>query len=68
MELPGPRRASAFMNLLPVLTAVSAIILLGKPVRLFHIFGGGIALASVVVAQTIRQPLGRRTLANRSLS
>lgn len=57
VELLGPSRASAFMNLLPVLTAAGAIVVLGEPVRLYHIIGGGIALAGVVLAQTIRTPL-----------
>jgi len=55
------------MNLLPVLTAAGAIVLLGEPVRLFHIVGGGIALAGVIVAQTIRRPLGKQRDENRGV-
>lgn len=57
VELLGPSRASAFMNLLPVLTAAGAIVMLGEPVRAYHVVGGGIALAGVVLAQAIRTPL-----------
>jgi drug/metabolite transporter (DMT)-like permease len=55
----GPSRCAAFMNLLPVLTAAAAIAMLGEPVRLFHIVGGGLALAGVACAQTFKRPLSR---------
>jgi drug/metabolite transporter (DMT)-like permease len=55
----GPNRCAIFMNLLPVLTAVAAIIMLGEPVRPFHVIGGGLALAGVACAQLLRRPLTR---------
>ena len=58
----GPNRCAAFMNLLPVLTAAAAIIMLGEPVRPFHVIGGGLALAGVAAAQAFRRPLRRRTV------
>lgn len=57
----GPNRCAVFMNLLPVLTAAAAIIMLGEPVRPFHFIGGGLALAGVAGAQALRRPLWRRT-------
>jgi drug/metabolite transporter (DMT)-like permease len=57
----GPSRCAIFMNLLPVLTAAAAILMLGEPVRPFHVIGGGLALAGVICAQIFRRPLARRS-------
>ncbi|WP_024509573.1 DMT family transporter [Bradyrhizobium sp. ARR65] len=56
----GPNRCAVFMNLLPVLTAAGAIVMLGEPIRSYHIVGGGLALLGVAVAQIVRRPLLRR--------
>lgn len=56
----GPNRCAVFMNLLPVLTAAAAIGMLGEPVRLYHVIGGGLALAGVACAQAFQRPLMRR--------
>ncbi|MCC8950650.1 DMT family transporter [Bradyrhizobium sp. Arg62] len=53
----GPNRCAIFMNLLPVLTAVAAIVMLGEPVRPFHVVGGGLALLGVACAQALPRPL-----------
>lgn len=53
----GPNRCAVFMNLLPVLTALGAIVLLGEPVHLYHVIGGGAALAGVACAELFRRPL-----------
>ena len=47
------------MNLLPVLTAYAAIVMLGEPVKAFHVIGGCLTLAGVACAQIFRQPLTR---------
>jgi drug/metabolite transporter (DMT)-like permease len=60
VEQLGPSRCAVFMNLLPVLTAAAAIVMLGEPVRPFHVIGGGLALAGVACAQIFRRPLRRR--------
>lgn len=60
VHILGPSRCAVFMNLLPVLTAVGAIVLLGEPVRLYHVIGGGVTLAGVAFAEMFRQPLLRR--------
>ncbi|MGN8548259.1 DMT family transporter [Bradyrhizobium sp. 13971] len=53
----GPNRCAIFMNLLPVLTAAAAIVMLGEPVRPFHVIGGGLALLGVACAQALPQPV-----------
>ncbi|GKQ50604.1 DMT family transporter [Bradyrhizobium sp. Ce-3] len=53
----GPNRCAIFMNLLPVLTAAAAIVMLGEPVRSFHVIGGGLALLGVACAQAFPRPL-----------
>ncbi|WP_347336860.1 DMT family transporter [Bradyrhizobium brasilense] len=53
----GPNRCAIFMNLLPVLTAAAAIVMLGEPIRPFHVIGGGLALLGVACAQALPRPL-----------
>ncbi|MBS7813777.1 DMT family transporter [Roseococcus pinisoli] len=57
VHLLGPNRCAVFLNLLPVLTALGAILLLGEPVRAYHVIGGGVALVGVACAGTFRRPL-----------
>ena len=57
VHILGPSRCAVFMNLLPIFTALGAILLLGEPVRLFHVIGGGTALAGVACAEIFRRPL-----------
>ncbi len=57
VHILGPNRCAVFMNLLPVLTAVGAITLLGEPVRSYHVIGGAVALAGVACAEIFRRPL-----------
>lgn len=61
----GPNRCAVMMNLLPVLTALGAIVLLGEPVRAFHIIGGGTALAGVACAEIFRRPLRRHRMSGK---
>jgi drug/metabolite transporter (DMT)-like permease len=56
----GPSRCAIFMNLLPALTAAMATVMLGEPVKPFHVIGGGLALAGVACAHSFRQPFVRR--------
>ncbi|WP_322015661.1 DMT family transporter [Paraburkholderia sp. J12] len=53
----GPNRCSMFMNLLPVATAALAAGAFGEQLHVWHLTGGGTALAGVLLAQTWRQPL-----------
>jgi len=57
VKLLGPNRCAIFINLLPVLTAGLAIALLDEPMRAYHVIGGGISLAGVLIAQTVQRPL-----------
>lgn len=54
IEHLGPNRCSVFMNLLPVMTAGLAIVLLDEQLKTYHLLGGGIALLGVFIAQTWR--------------
>jgi drug/metabolite transporter (DMT)-like permease len=56
VHILGPSRCALFMYLLPVLTAVGAIALLGEPVRPYHVIGGGVALAGVACAGLFGKP------------
>lgn len=47
----GPNRASIFLNLMPVGTVAIAAAFLGETPHLFHIAGGAMALAGVMLAQ-----------------
>lgn len=47
----GPSRASMFVNLTPVFTVVIAAIVLAEPVAGYHLAGGAITLAGVMLAQ-----------------
>jgi EamA-like transporter family len=60
IERLGPSRCAIFLNLLPILTAVAAIVMLGEPVRSFDIIGGSVALVGVACAQIFRRPIIRR--------
>ncbi|KWI44261.1 multidrug DMT transporter [Burkholderia pseudomultivorans] len=51
VKLLGPSRCAMYMNLLPVMTAGIAIVLLGESLKPYHVIGGGVALVGVVIAQ-----------------
>jgi drug/metabolite transporter (DMT)-like permease len=57
IEHLGPNRCAIFMNLLPLFTALGAILMLGEPIHAYHLIGGAITLAGVACAQLIRKPL-----------
>lgn len=54
VEHLGPNRCSVFMNVLPVMTAGLAIVLLNEQLGWHHLVGGSIALLGVFIAQTLR--------------
>jgi drug/metabolite transporter (DMT)-like permease len=60
IERLGPSRCAIFLNLLPVLTAAAAVVMLGEPVTTVDIIGGSVALAGVACAQIFRRPIIRR--------
>ncbi|MGB6054016.1 MAG: DMT family transporter [Burkholderiaceae bacterium] len=49
----GAARAAMYMNLLPLLTAAIAIVLLSEQLHGYHLAGGAITLAGVLLAQGI---------------
>ncbi|MEI7232386.1 DMT family transporter [Pectobacterium carotovorum] len=55
----GASKASIFMNLTPIFTAMIAIGFLHEPLHHYHLVGGGITLLGVILAQRLRIPLGR---------
>lgn len=57
----GPERTSVFMNLMPLCTALIAVITLGEPIHGYHLLGGGLILGGVMLAQ--RKPRVRPALA-----
>ncbi|WP_439836798.1 DMT family transporter [Aeromonas enteropelogenes] len=57
----GPERTSVFMNLMPLCTALIAVITLGEPIHGYHLLGGGLILGGVMLAQL--KPRARPALA-----
>ncbi|MEL3927248.1 DMT family transporter [Aeromonas enteropelogenes] len=57
----GPERTSVFMNLMPLCTALIAVITLGEPIHGYHLLGGSLILGGIMLAQ--RKPRVRPTLA-----
>ncbi|KAB8038237.1 DMT family transporter [Janthinobacterium aquaticum] len=60
VKLLGPNRCSIFVNLLPVLTALLAIVWLHDTLHAFHLIGGGVSLLGVLLAQMMTRPLLQR--------
>jgi drug/metabolite transporter (DMT)-like permease len=58
IRLLGPSRTSLFINLSPVMTAAIAMAVLGESLHPYHLAGGALVLAGVVLAQRF----GRRTV------
>ena len=55
----GASKASIFLNLMPLFSALIAMVFLGERLAAWHVFGGGLALTGVIMAQTLTQPLSR---------
>lgn len=53
----GASTTSIFMNLVPIFTAVIAVLFLHETLHSYHFIGGGITLLGVIVAQRLRIPL-----------
>jgi drug/metabolite transporter (DMT)-like permease len=54
----GPSRSIMFFNLLPVLTALMAAVVLSEQLAGYHVVGGVLVLAGVVLAEVWTRPLG----------
>jgi drug/metabolite transporter (DMT)-like permease len=53
----GANTASIFMNLTPIFTAIIAVFFLHEHLQSYHLIGGSITLAGVILAQRLRKPL-----------
>ncbi|PMR73333.1 DMT family transporter [Billgrantia endophytica] len=60
----GANQASIFINLMPLFSALIAMAFLNEQVALFHLVGGMLVLAGVIMAQTLTQPLVRKPIGN----
>jgi drug/metabolite transporter (DMT)-like permease len=47
----GPSRNAIFFNLMPILTAIIAMMVLGERLNAYHYTGGGITLIGVVLSE-----------------
>lgn len=55
----GPSRTTQFFNLLPLLTALIAAVVLHEQLALFHLVGGALTLGGVIVSERWTRILGR---------
>jgi drug/metabolite transporter (DMT)-like permease len=63
VELIGPGRAGAFVNLVPAFGALMAVVLLGEPFAAYHVFALALVVGGVAIAQ--RAPRQRLAGADR---
>lgn len=56
VELIGPGRAGVYINLVPVFTAIMAVVLIHEPFALYHAIALGLVLAGIFLAQ---RPMAR---------
>jgi len=54
IETLGPNRCSMMMNLLPVFTALLAILILDEHLAVYHMVGGGLSMLGVMLPQIVR--------------
>lgn len=53
----GPSRTTVFFNLVPILTAIIAALVLSETLGLHHVIGGGLALFGVLLSERWRRPI-----------
>ncbi|EPF80724.1 DMT family transporter [Acinetobacter rudis] len=53
----GPNKNSMYMNLLPIFTALIAVVMLGEELHTFHWVGGGLTLLGILLAQNLQKPI-----------
>lgn len=58
----GPGRASLYINMVPVLVMVIAVVVMGEPLHDYHLIGGALALGGVILGQLWRRPMLARRL------
>ncbi|ASW09857.1 DMT family transporter [Rhizobium sp. 11515TR] len=64
----GAARTAIFMNLIPVLTAIVAAIFLGETLYVYHLIGGGMTVAGIILVQrkSVRERSHQKTVATRA--
>lgn len=60
----GPSRSSMFFNLIPLLTALIAALVLGESLAIYHAVGGVLTVAGVLLAEFWKAPLPLRRRAS----
>lgn len=60
----GANKASIFLNLMPLFSALIAMALLDERLAYWHLLGGALTLCGVIMAQTLTQPLLRNLASN----
>jgi drug/metabolite transporter (DMT)-like permease len=55
VDLIGPGRAGVFMNLVPVFTAILAVVILGEPFAMFHLIALVLVISGILLAQRAPQ-------------
>jgi drug/metabolite transporter (DMT)-like permease len=55
VDLIGPGRAGVFMNLVPVFTAILAVVLLGEPFAMHHLIALVLVISGILLAQRAPQ-------------
>ncbi|MFJ7882276.1 DMT family transporter [Pseudomonas sp. NPDC096917] len=53
----GPSRTSLFFNLLPLITALIAAVVLNEHLHAYHLIGGALTLGGVILSERWRTPL-----------
>lgn len=53
----GPSRTSLFFNLLPLITALIAAVVLNEQLHAYHVIGGALTLGGVILSERWRTPL-----------
>jgi drug/metabolite transporter (DMT)-like permease len=56
----GPSRTTLFFNLLPLITAMIAAVVLREQLAMYHLVGGLLTLGGVVLSERWTTVLGRR--------
>ncbi|MCH8533245.1 MAG: DMT family transporter [Saccharospirillum sp.] len=56
----GASQSSIFINLMPLFSAIIAMVFLNERVAGFHLYGGVLVLAGVILAQTVTRPIRSR--------
>ncbi|WBA10537.1 DMT family transporter (plasmid) [Salinivibrio kushneri] len=55
IALNGASRTAMYMNLLPVMTAAIAVVVLGETLTQYHLLGGGFVMLGVAISQQSRR-------------